>query len=106
MYRKALFLHRKVFCAAFFLFWASAELLTFSDVIDSMLVQLTVAGHSTFPSVRSKMADPALFPAALNGAYVITCIVVCSIGGVGYWYWGDSAQVREPSNLSTLSHCL
>lgn len=57
------------------------------------IMALAVAGHSTFPSVRNKMADASLFPTALDGAYTITCIVVCSIGGVGYWYWGDSAQI-------------
>lgn len=56
-------------------------------------VQLSVAGHSTFPSVRARMVDASLFPAALDGAYAITCAVACSIAGVGYWYWGDSAQV-------------
>lgn len=61
-------------------------------------LQLSVAGHSTFPSVRARMADAALFPAALDGAYAITCIVACSIGGVGYWYWGDSAQVCSRRN--------
>lgn len=42
------------------------------------------------------MADPKQFPAALNYAYAVICVVVCGVGGVGYWYWGDAAQVRPP----------
>lgn len=68
-------------------------------------MQLSVAGHSCFPSVRASMADPQQFPAALNIAYVIICVVVGGVGGVGYWYWGDSAQVRYLL-LSVFAWCL
>ena len=56
-------------------------------------VQLSVAGHSTFPSVRASMANPKDFPRALNIAYSLMATVLVAIAAVGYWYWGNLAHV-------------
>lgn len=56
-------------------------------------MQLGVAGHSAFPSVRASMADPARFSRALDVAYVACAVATGAVCAVGYWYWGDSAHV-------------
>lgn len=55
-------------------------------------VQLSVAGHSTFPSVRAGMAEPRRFTSALNWTYVATAGILGCMTSIGYWYWGAGAH--------------
>ena len=55
-------------------------------------VQLSLAGHSTYPSVRASMAEPHRFSEALNWAYVTMAAVLGTMAAVGYWYWGAHAH--------------
>ena len=55
-------------------------------------LQLAVAGHSTFPSVRAGMAEPRLFTSALTWTYLATAVILICMTSIGYWYWGDGAH--------------
>jgi hypothetical protein len=39
------------------------------------------------------MKNPGAFTLALNGAYAMAFVVLSCISLIGYWYWGDGANV-------------
>jgi hypothetical protein len=66
-------------------------------------MQLSLSGHSTFPSVRAGMAEPWRFATALNWAYTAMAVTLTAITTIGYWYWGSTAHtlVTEDFDLSS-----
>ena len=66
-------------------------------------VQLSLAGHSTFPSVRASMAEPRRFADALNCAYVIMFGILAVMAYCGYWYWGNLSHTLVTQDFETHS---
>jgi Transmembrane amino acid transporter protein len=68
-----------------------------------LCVQLSLAGHSTYPSVRASMAQPHRFAEALNWAYLVMFAILGAITTCGYWYWGSLAHTLVTEDFETHS---
>lgn len=76
----------------------------FFGILQSMgIFSLSLAGHSTLPTVRESMKRPEDFGKAISIAYVLMSTLYVSVAVCGYYYWGDSVTAIALHDLVTNS---
>ncbi|KAG7673508.1 hypothetical protein Ndes2526B_g03042 [Nannochloris sp. 'desiccata'] len=64
---------------------------------------VSMSGHSSLPSIRSKMQHPRRFPRALGASFAIMAGVYAVVASAGYYYWGDAVSPLITFDLATNS---
>ncbi|KAL4858773.1 Translation initiation factor IF-2 [Chlorella vulgaris] len=64
---------------------------------------LSCSAHTTLPALRSAMAKPSRFPAALAASFGIMAACYGTVAAAGYWYWGDSSSPLVTTDLAVNS---
>ena len=65
------------------------------------IFSVAVSGHSSLPALRSSLADPALFPRVLDGAFLAMGLAYGATAAAGYHYFGDAAGPVITANLAS-----
>lgn len=61
---------------------------------------LSCSAHTTLPALRSSMAKPTRFPAALAASFGIMFACYSAVAAAGYWYFGDGASPLVTTDLA------